>query len=133
MYFGMSFVVFCKNKIMKLLIIDDSTVNNILIQNILEGDGYYVRAVLNGEEAFKEVEIGKFVPDLIFLDLMMPEISGFELLEEFQKINIDIPVVIISAFNKDEYRKKAKKLGAKDYLLKPVNRETLISVVREFS
>ncbi len=129
----MSFVVFCKNKIMKLLIIDDSTVNNILIQNILEGDGYYVRAVLNGEEAFKEVEIGKFVPDLIFLDLMMPEISGFELLEEFQKINIDIPVVIISAFNKDEYRKKAKKLGAKDYLLKPVNRETLISVVREFS
>jgi CheY-like chemotaxis protein len=114
---------------MKLLIIDDSTVNNILLQNILEDQGYYVRTALNGKEALEEID--KFSPDLIFLDLMMPEISGFQLLEEFQEKNIAIPVVIISAFNKDEYKEKAKQLGAKDYLLKPVNSRQLISVVQD--
>jgi CheY-like chemotaxis protein len=115
--------------VMKLLIIDDSTVNNILIQNILEDQGYYVRTALNGKEALDEIE--KFSPDLIFLDLMMPGISGFQLLEKFQEKNIFIPVVIISAFNKDEYKEKAKQLGAKGYLLKPVNRRALISAVHD--
>jgi two-component system KDP operon response regulator KdpE len=102
----------------------------MLIQNILEENGYYVRTALNGKDALKEIDT--FSPNLIFLDLMMPEISGFELLEKFQKDHIDIPVIIVSAFNDDEYRKRAKKLGAKDYLLKPVNRDTLISIVREY-
>jgi CheY-like chemotaxis protein len=114
---------------MKLLLIDDSTVNNILIQSILEENGYDVRTALNGKEALKEIK--KNPPDLIFLDLMMPEISGFELLEKFRHDMLYIPVVIISAFNNEEYRKKAMELGAKDYLLKPVNRQMLLSALED--
>lgn len=114
---------------MKLLIIDDSTVNNIILQNLLEDIGYEVHTALNGEDALKIIE--EISPDLILLDLMMPEVSGFDLLERFRKDQINIPVVIVSAFSDNEYKKKAKELGARDYLLKPVDKETLVSCIEE--
>jgi len=112
---------------MKLLIIDDSTVNNIILQNLLEDMGYEVSSALNAKDAFEIIK--EFSPDLILLDLMMPEISGFDLLRRFRKEKINIPVVIVSAFSGDEYIKKAKELGARDYLLKPVDKENLASCI----
>ena len=112
---------------MRLLVIDDSTVNNIILQNLLEDMGYEVNTALNAEDALKK--INEFSPDLILLDLMMPEVSGFDLLKRFRKAQISIPVVIISAFSDDEYKRKAKDLGARDYLLKPVDKEVLASSI----
>ena len=112
---------------MKLLIIDDSTVNNIILQNLLEDMGYEVSSALNAKDAFEIIK--EFSPDLILLDLMMPEISGFDLLRRFRKEKINIPVVIVSAFSDDEYIRKAKELGAWDYLLKPVDKENLASCI----
>jgi len=112
---------------MRLLVIDDSTVNNIILQNLLEDMGYEVNTALNAEDALKI--INEFSPDLILLDLMMPEVSGFDLLKRFRKAQISIPVVIISAFSDDEYKRKAKDLGARDYLLKPVDKEVLASSI----
>lgn len=112
---------------MKLLIIDDSTVNNIILQNLLEDMGYEVSSALNAKDAFEIIK--EFSPDLILLDLMMPEISGFDLLRRFRKEKINIPVVIVSAFSDDEYIRKAKELGARDYLLKPVDKENLASCI----
>ena len=112
---------------MRLLVIDDSTVNNIILQNLLEDMGYEVNTALNAEDALKI--INEFSPDLILLDLMMPEVSGFDLLKRFRKAQISIPVVIISAFSDDEYKRKAKELGARDYLLKPVDKEILASSI----
>jgi len=112
---------------MRLLVIDDSTVNNIILQSLLEDMGYEVNTALNAEDALKI--INEFSPDLILLDLMMPEVSGFDLLKRFRKAQISIPVVIISAFSDDEYKRKAKELGARDYLLKPVDKEILASSI----
>ena len=112
---------------MRLLVIDDSTVNNIILQSLLEDMGYEVNTALNAEDALKK--INEFSPDLILLDLMMPEVSGFDLLKRFRKAQISIPVVIISAFSDDEYKRKAKDLGARDYLLKPVDKEVLASSI----
>lgn len=114
---------------MKLLVIDDSTVNNIILQNFLEDLGYEVDTALSVKDALKSIE--KFSPDLIFLDLMMPEISGFDLLKKFYRDQINIPVVVISAFNDTGYKRKAKNLGAKNYLLKPVDKEKLVSSIKE--
>ena len=114
---------------MRLLIIDDSTVNNIILQNLLEDMGYEVNTALNAKEAFEIIK--EFSPDIILLDLMMPEISGFDLLRRFRKEQINIPVVVVSAFNDNEYKRKAKELGAKDYLLKPVDKKTLASCLEE--
>lgn len=114
---------------MRLLIIDDSTVNNIILQNLLEDLGYEIDTALSVKDALKKIE--KLPPDLILLDLMMPDVSGFDLLNKFSKDKIKIPVVVISAFNDSEYKKKALKLGVREFLLKPVNQEKLVSSIEE--
>ena len=78
---------------MKLFIIDDSTVNNIFLQSILEEYGYIVHSAISGEEALRKIET--FGPDVILLDLMMPGMSGIDLLKKFREMELDIPVVII--------------------------------------
>jgi len=114
---------------MKLLIIDDSTVNNIILQNLLEDLGYEIDTALSVKDALKK--IAKSPPDLILLDLMMPDVSGFDLLNKFSKDKINIPVVVISAFNDSDYKKRALKLGARNYLLKPVDQEKLVSSIEK--
>jgi len=114
---------------MRLLIIDDSTVNNIILQNILEDMGYEVHTALDAENAFTIIKT--FSPDLILLDLMMPDVSGFDLLRRFRREQVNIPVVIVSAFSDNEYKRKAKELGARDYLLKPVDKENLASCIEK--
>jgi len=114
---------------MKLLIIDDSTVNNIILQNLLEDMGYEAHTALNAEDASKIIK--EVSPDLILMDLMMPDVSGFDLLKRFRKEQISIPVIIVSAFSDDEYKRKAKELGARDYLLKPVDKKILASCLEK--
>jgi len=110
---------------MKLFIIDDSTVNNIFLQSILEENGYIVDSAISGEEALRKIET--FVPDVILLDLMMPGMSGIDLLKKFREMELDIPVVIISAYKEYEYQKKTLELGAKEFFLKPLDKDKLIS------
>ena len=109
---------------MKILIVDDSTINNMLLQDILEAEGYEVYSALNGKEALQVLETHS--PGMILLDLMMPEINGFDLLKKLRKEKLNIPVIVISAYSSDDYIKKAKELGALDYMLKPVKGVELI-------
>jgi len=106
----------------KLLVIDDSETNLILIESMFENDPRVEVLLRKNGKAIVEYCI-KEMPDLILLDLMMPEINGFEVLSLFHlsKQLKDIPVIVISALEDQENIKNAIELGAIDYIIKPID------------
>ena len=112
-----------------ILIVDDSPVNLMLLGQILKNSGYKVRPVLNGMMALQVAEKEK--PDLILLDIMMPEMNGYEVckqLKENQNLS-DIPVIFISASNYTEDIVKALTSGGADYISKPFQAEEVLARV----
>ena len=108
----------------KLLVIDDSEANLMLFESMFEND-IRIELLLRDNGIGIEKYCSKHMPDLIMLDLMMPEVNGFEVLERLQS-NADlkhIPVVIISALQGHDDIKRAIDLGAFDYIIKPVDFE----------
>jgi DNA-binding response OmpR family regulator len=112
---------------MKILIIDDSTINNILLQDILQDQGFETASVLDGYKAFRKIE--EFNPDIIILDLMMPDINGIDVLKQLKKRKYDIPVIIISAYRDKKYEKEVFSYGAFAYLNKPVEVNLLFDTI----
>ncbi len=107
-----------KNKF-TVMLIDDSSTNNILYQSILQDEGYNVITCQDGKIALKKLE--KETPDLIMLDLMMPGMDGINFLEVVQTEipNFKIPVIMLTAHSEFENKEKAFKLGVKEYMIKP--------------
>ena len=114
---------------MRILNIDDSTVNNMLMENILSSLGYEAYSILEGDQAMEKIE--EYQPDVIILDMMMPTKSGIDVLEDLQAQGIQIPVIVISAMNNKELKKRALELGAADYQSKPVKMETLKNSIQQ--
>ena len=106
---------------MKILIIEDERPINNLIRSTLTADGYSCDCAFDGKEGADLIEQRQY--DLILLDLMLPEISGYDLLEYIRSLgNIraaQIPVIIISAMGQVQDRIRGLQLGADDYLCKP--------------
>jgi len=102
----------------KILIVEDEEVLLNLLKNKLSEAGYEVYSALDGQEGIKAIK--EIVPDLVLLDLIMPKMSGFELLEKMQEDDSikPIPVVIISNSGQPVELEKAKQLGARDWLIK---------------
>ncbi len=107
---------------------DDSAIRKIL-QIVLEKGGYKVTSCKNGEELLHTLSLHSSKVDLLLLDIKMPGLSGLELLEITQRKYPRIPTVMLTAFNDLDTGMTAMRLGAKDYLTKPVGRETLLSCV----
>jgi len=110
---------------MKILIVDDSHANRVLLASIIKKLGFEVILAENGQEAVHFVESNP--PDLILMDIMMPIEDGFSATTRIRKLDIDywIPIIIISALNKPEDIIKGLELGADDYLLKPIDVDIL--------
>ena len=116
-------------KLRKILIIDDEFPVGYLIKINLEAEGYQATLALSGEEALEKAKASP--PDLITLDVLMPEMDGFQVLEALKRdeeLN-SIPVVMISVVN--EIRKRrGLEMGAADYLLKPIDFDNLLNRIR---
>jgi DNA-binding response OmpR family regulator len=104
----------------KIMLIDDSTTNNLLYENILDSEGYEVVVCDDARLGLKKLK--KEQPDLILLDLMMPRMDGFNFMEKMHsELDIkNIPVIILTAREDRSSEKRAYELGAKDYLIKPI-------------
>ncbi len=100
----------------KILIVEDDSFLQGLAANKLSKNDFDVTAAGNGEEAVTELEKGKF--DAVLLDLMLPDISGFDILKGFKKDHRDVPVIVFSNLSDDKDIKKAMDLGADEYLVK---------------
>lgn len=115
-----------------ILVVDDSGTNLLLLQRLLEDEGYEVEAYENPKEALKYVYKHKNL-DLILLDIMMPELDGFKFLEELSQDDQlrKIPVVMVTAKNDRASEKKALSMGAVGYMTKPLDLNKLRNLIRE--
>lgn len=113
-----------------ILIVDDSTTNQVLLEAILQEEGYETVTAFGAKEAFGLIE--KSNPDLILLDLLMPEVSGFDFLKEVKARpnTAGIPVVIVSAVGTPENIQLCKHLGAAEFFSKPIEISVLVNTVK---
>lgn len=104
-----------------LLLVDDNKVNRILLARGLEQNGHKVETAENGRQALEKLRAGSF--DLVLLDIEMPEMNGYEVLETcLQDPELrDIPIIMTSSLDELDSVVKCVELGAEDYLNKPVN------------
>ena len=120
-----------KHKAKRILIIDDSITNVILLDAILGNRGYEIIKTSSVKEALPFM--GHTLPDLILLDLLMPRVSGYKFLEDIRKNERtkNIPVMIVTAVIEKESKIKTQKLGIIDYIEKPIDIHALIEKVEE--
>jgi len=116
----------------KILIIDDSSTNNLLCKSILEESGYQVIISDKSSQALKLIRKEK--PALLLLDIMMPDVDGFEILSSLKADLLlkDILVIMLSAKTDQLSMKEAFEKGAIDYLLKPIAPGKLLKTVKKF-
>ncbi len=108
----------------KILVVDDESSIRDLTSMILEDHGYMVITAENGTEAIEKFRREK--PNLIFLDIRMPGISGFETCKELKRLNPTAKVVIFTVSESEDDRKRAREMKCDGYFLKPFTAEDLI-------
>jgi CheY-like chemotaxis protein len=104
-----------------ILVVDDNEMNREVLIRRLERQGYTVVSAEDGERALQQLQQQSF--DLILLDIMMPKMNGYQVLEHLKvdPLQREIPVIVISAVDELESVVKCIELGAEDYLFKPFN------------
>ena len=107
-----------EKKDFRILVVDDDKAFSLLLSSILKDTGYHVEEADSGEKALKKLK--RFSPHLILADLKMPGMSGLELMERVKDEHPEIDFVMITAFGTVETAVKAMKLGAFDYITKPL-------------
>ena len=112
-----------------ILIVDDNKDFQFLLSGILTKKGYKTIIANNGFEAIKLVN--KSIPNLVLLDLKLPEMDGIEVLQELMKIDKELLVIMITAYGDVSHSVKAMKLGAYDYITKPLDYEEIIITIRK--
>lgn len=115
-----------KNIISRILVVDDSSTNIVLLEAILNGQGYQIETAQSVKEAYQIIR--KEEVSLILLDLLMPRVSGFDFLKEIKNNDAtkEIPVIIVSAVADPENKKKSMELGALDFINKPIDIQDFI-------
>ncbi len=100
----------------KILIVDDDSDSSIIQQSIAQKLGYYTQVAINGLDAISCVK--QDPPDIILLDIFMPQMDGYETIEYIQK-NFNIPIIIVTAGG-NQIVKKIKEMGILFYVQKPI-------------
>ena len=113
-----------------ILILDDTPANLKLLTSILTANSYNIRPSSNGKLAFRSIK--SKLPDLILLDIMMPDMNGFEVCQKLKENpeTKDIPIIFISALDDINNKVKAFKVGGVDYITKPFEAEEVLARVK---
>ena len=114
----------------KILVVDDDRAINELIKINLEFEGYSVVQAFNGTEGYALAK--QEIPELIILDVMMPEVDGFTVAQRIRQIEefIDVPIIMLTALSELNNKVKGFNLGIDDYLTKPFEIEELVVRIR---
>lgn len=108
----------------KILVVEDDKHVRKLMNAVLKREGYEVVTAGNGKEALEALEVQHI--DLIILDIMMPEMDGYEFAEELKEADNRIPILMATAKQLPEDKKKGFRLGTDDYMTKPVDTEEML-------
>jgi len=117
----------------KVLIVDDNTVAAKFLGEILEAEGYHACLAENGRQALEKVASEK--PSVVLLDVMMPDIDGFEVCRRIKNdpATLFLPVILVTALGEVEHRVKGAKAGADDFITKPPELQELLSRVKSLA
>jgi len=116
---------------MKILLLEDDFALRISIQESLQAKGIFIDAFANGTEAAEKIWQSSY--DLYLLDIEVPGLSGFEVLQKIRKKELEIPVILMSVYSQIEYIRDGYKLGCSDYLKKPFELEELCLRVEQIN
>ncbi|HHN94170.1 MAG TPA: response regulator [Anaerolineae bacterium] len=111
-----------------LVVDDDSEIQRFLSDIVLAPVGYHVLTASDGQEALEKIASEQ--PDVVLLDLMLPGVSGLDLLKQMQQENISVPVIVLTAYSSRQAVLSAFRLGARDFLQKPFSVNRVRSVVK---
>ena len=111
----------------RILVVDDEERMVRFIRMNLEHDGFQVSEAFNGKQAIQKLR--DVTPDLILLDIMMPDLDGFEVLETVREIS-NVPVIMLTAKGEEDDRVRGLELGADDYITKPFSPREMVSRVK---
>ncbi len=114
----------------KILIVDDASFMRLNLRNILESQDYEVAGeATNGNEAIKLYKGTE--PDLVTMDITMPEKDGITAMKEIMEIDSSARVLVISAMGQEAYIKKAIVAGAKHFIVKPFKKDNVVPVIEK--
>ncbi len=118
--------------IRKILVVDDSKTELHHLSELLKKRGYEVRTAENGDEALRR--LGEEKPDLILMDVVMPGANGFQLTRTITRDPrwAGVPVIMCTSKNQETDKVWGMRQGARDYIVKPVDPEELVSKIRAF-
>jgi CheY-like chemotaxis protein len=113
----------------RILVVDDDEMVLMALEELLKPEGYDVHAFASGTEALKKLDENGF--DLLMLDVIMPEMDGFELCRRIRQKEKykEVPIVFLTAKSRDEDRAKGLEAGANLFLSKPISPDKLIEIV----
>jgi signal transduction histidine kinase/CheY-like chemotaxis protein len=111
----------------KVLIVEDNKINQLVTKKILEKNGFITKVVDNGFEAIKQIERKNH--DVILMDINMPEIDGFETAIRIRKINPKIPIIALTATDLNEIKSKISQSEIDDIIIKPFDEKDLVSLI----
>lgn len=115
------------DKAIKVLIVEDNKINQLVTKKILEKNGFSTKVVDNGFEAIKQIE--RKTHDVILMDINMPEIDGFETAIRIRKINPKIPIIALTATDANEIKSKISQSEIDDVIIKPFDEKDLVSLI----
>ncbi|MHB9053295.1 MAG: response regulator [Thermoleophilia bacterium] len=112
-----------------VLVVDDEEVIRDVCEQILAGEGYRVTTAASGKEALHLVSENAF--DAVVTDIMMPDMSGLELLEVIKSTSMDISAVVITGLGTFDMATQSDRLGAREFVVKPFTPDELSAAVRK--
>ena len=112
----------------RLLIVEDDRTFAKIISSFLQKNDFEVEVCVKGQEAFKKLEEKRF--DLVITDFRLPDTTGIEVLRHLKESNIQIPVILMTGYSDIRIAVNAMKLGAHDYIVKPINPDELLLTVQ---
>lgn len=114
---------------MRIMITDDSPMIHKMLKKVIEEMGHEVCFVAeNGKIAVENVT--EIKPDLIFMDITMPVMEGIEAFKRIKEMNVNIPVIFLSALGDERTVQMAKDMGASGFLTKPFKKEDVVAVLK---
>ncbi len=113
----------------KILLVDDDTFICQILKKHLQNHNYQVEIAYSGQKALEQFKKNKF--DLVLCDFRLPDTSGLELLQKIRALKQEIPVIIITAYADVKMAVKLMKMGASDYITKPIQQEELLMLIKK--
>lgn len=117
----------------KILYIEDELLMQNIVNKILSREGYFVEVAKDGKDAIQKLEDNHYDFDLVITDIMMPYANGFEIISKIRttELNSTLPIIIISSVGNEDAVLEGFKLGADDYLKKPIMAGELLIRVKK--